>query len=270
MRRFILLSMSFCLFNSFAFALAEPAEQTEPVSPEVSQEVSTGSQALIQAAASGNLTEVKRLHKAGVELNTKMGSEQTTALIEAAKHGHIKIVGLLLGAGVDIAQQDAQGNSVLMHAVKARHLEQVKLLRQNGADLNAHNLADETVLMAACSVMGNKDTVRYLLKKRSNAHASSKTGATALHFAAASGADSALRTLIMYEVDLDAQDNKGMTALMLLAGNADTDPVNRMKMAKSLVQEGAQHDLKNKAGATALDLAKAAKDEKLITYLESI
>ena len=267
MKRVVILSISLCLLNFATISvLAEPMlAETKPVI-----EVSADAQAFVQAARVGNLLEVKRLQGAGLSLESKVGSEHSTALIEAAKHGHIKIVGFLLDAGANVAQKDVHGNSVLMQGVKARDLELVKLLKQNGADLNDQNLMDETVLMAACSIMGNKDIVRYLLSKSSNSHASSKDGSTALHFSAASGADSALRTLIMYEVDLNAQNKKGMTALMLLAGNADTNPVNRVKMATSLVQKGAKYDLKNASGQTALDLAKAAKETGLVAYLESL
>ncbi|MEI0608195.1 ankyrin repeat domain-containing protein [Brachyspira pulli] len=80
--------------------------------------------------------------------------------------------------------------------------------------------------------------------------------------AAENGDIETVRYLINSEVDIDAQDNDGNTALSIavLSGNSST--------VKLLLDYSADHSIKNKYGQTAMDIAKKEKNYEIIGILE--
>lgn len=71
----------------------------------------------------------------------------TTALMEAARHGHTEVVILLIKSGADInASTDKNKWTALMSAANEGNLEIVRILIENGADTEAMNSAGFTAL----------------------------------------------------------------------------------------------------------------------------
>lgn len=86
---------------------------------------------LIWAASRGDLSEVKRLHAEGVDLN--MGDyDGRTALHLAAAENKRKVAEYLLNHGALPHIEDRDGDSPLDEAVKAGHDKMVGLLRSHG------------------------------------------------------------------------------------------------------------------------------------------
>lgn len=86
---------------------------------------------LIQASTDGNYDIVMTQLMNGVDYES-----MTTALVEASKQGHLKIVKILVQKGADVKIHD---NEPLRVASKHGHLEIVKFLIDNGADVSANN-----------------------------------------------------------------------------------------------------------------------------------
>ncbi|GCC25012.1 hypothetical protein chiPu_0003416 [Chiloscyllium punctatum] len=85
------------------------------------------------AAMKGDLTSVRSLISAGININSK-DNAGWTALHEACSRGFINIIQELLKAGADVNSRGMHGVLPLHDAVSRSHYEAVKLLLQYGAD----------------------------------------------------------------------------------------------------------------------------------------
>jgi len=117
--------------------------------------------ALYLAVKSGNLEEVKKIIKKGVNINALLYSDDYTALIYASENGNSDIVKFLINAGADLNIKP-QGHTALLCASQDGHLEVVKLLINGGADINIKSNSGYTALMLAFDRSHTK-TVKLLL-----------------------------------------------------------------------------------------------------------
>ena len=88
-------------------------------------------EALIQAAATGDLATVQALLHSGVDMEAR-NAEGRTALMLAAHGGHTAVVHALSAAGADIDVRDARNWSALMIAAQAGQLPVVQALAHAG------------------------------------------------------------------------------------------------------------------------------------------
>ena len=110
-----------------------------------------------------NLDLIRLLIDGGANINAKY--RFCTALINASRRGHQKVVRLLLDEGAAINPKRYNGLTALIEATRNNHLEVVKLLLDYGADLNNKPINNETPLMTAF-LSGNLKMVELLLEKR--------------------------------------------------------------------------------------------------------
>ena len=99
------------------------------------------------------------------------------------------------------------------------------------------------VLLGACALL-----IAFVKKRFADA-ASVSAPKSALAKAAANGQLAQVVTLIGAGIDVNDQDDRGGTALMLAARN------NRLPVVQYLLEQGAKVDLKTKSGFSALDIA---------------
>lgn len=106
--------------------------------------------ALINASRAGNLPEVTRIVRAGVDVNANEEHEDewTTPLNAASKNGHLDVVRFLVNNGANVNKKDFEGITAIYFAAKGRggrdmsavrgdHLDVVRFLVNNGAkDIN--------------------------------------------------------------------------------------------------------------------------------------
>ena len=94
---------------------------------------------LIIAAGAGDRDEcasiLESIHNNRDYHITKRGV-LTTALIEAAKEGHLDIVEILMKHGADIHDKTIDGDSPIIYASEQGHVNVLGLLLSNGADPN--------------------------------------------------------------------------------------------------------------------------------------
>ena len=143
-------------------------------------------------------------------------------------------------------EEAAQGNGT--------HL---KLLVAAGADINVQAGDERATPLQVAVTKGNADLVERLIECKAAVNVPTATGKTALHMAAMQADARMIRALLAAGARHDFVDREGhYTALHLAAGYAnpkDTDPVSL------LIDAGANLDARDRAGATALDYAVAAK-----------
>ncbi|XP_078040844.1 myosin binding subunit isoform X3 [Augochlora pura] len=230
----------------------------------------------LAACAAGDKEEVVRLLQKGADINTG-NVDGLTALHQACINDDLDMVEFLVEKGADINRGDNEGWTPLHATASCGLLSIAKYLIEKGCDLAAVNNDGELALDIA---QGNE--MEEMLQQHINEsgidcdHARSeeersmlndakawrsgamgkdavhpKTGATALHVAAAKGYTKVMNILLQAKCDVNAQDFDGWTPLHAAAH------WDQFEACKLLVENFCNMDIKNYADQTAFDIADA-------------
>eukprot|EP00953_Heterococcus_sp_UTEX-ZZ885_P019288 10775-Heterococcus_DN1.PRE.3 len=161
--------------------------------------------------------EVLLAHGANVNSTDHCG---LTALHAAAEGGHIETATVLIAAGADVTIVDSGGSSSVHRAIDNSNADMVKLLFQQGAAAVLQTRVPCTCAMSwqcgsvtAVMLCKHAPTLKLLLAAGADVHATTSTGNTCLHIAAAhSYVAPVLCLLIKAGVDLHAVNAAGKTA----------------------------------------------------------
>jgi ankyrin repeat protein len=151
-------------------------------------------------------------------------------------------------------------------------VEIAKLAIDYGADVNSktEDFEQPAIVLAADSP-GSFELVKYLFEHNANINAVGKAGRTALAEAAEHCYDNILKYLISKKANLDIQENyyKGDTALIrsIKGKNYSYDLTKYNITSNILIDAGANLNLQNTYGRTALHVAAAGKNYKLVKSL---
>ncbi|XP_029418036.1 protein phosphatase 1 regulatory subunit 12B isoform X2 [Nannospalax galili] len=211
-----------------------------------------GLTALHQACIDENLDMVKFLVENRANVN-QQDNEGWTPLHAAASCGYLNIAEFFInhGASVGIVNSEGEVPSDLAEepAMKDLLLEQVK---KQGVDLEQSRKEEEQQMLQDARQWLNSGKIEDARQPRS--------GATALHVAAAKGYSEVLRLLIQAGYELNVQDHDGWTPLHAAAHWG-------VKEACSILAEAlCDMDMRNKLGQTPFDVA----DEGLVEHLEML
>lgn len=209
-----------------------------------------GDTPLILAAKNGHVDIVRSLIQDGADIDAR-DNEGNNALLIAIKNNQIDIIPLLLEAGINVNSANTYLDTALILAIMAPSaLTILDLLLKYGADLNIKNRYNRTPLWMACR-QGNMEVVLYLIEKGSNIHDLDSKGSNLLYVASDNEPINVLEYLLsLKKLDINNQNNEGLTPLMVAALGGRADKV------KMLVQSGANINLKDNDGETAFSLAK--------------
>ncbi|XP_038018720.1 protein phosphatase 1 regulatory subunit 12B isoform X2 [Motacilla alba alba] len=211
-----------------------------------------GLTALHQACIDENLDMVKFLVENGANVN-QQDNEGWTPLHAVASCGYLNIAEYLISHGANVAAVNSEGevpsDIAEEAAMKDLLLEQVK---KQGVDLELSRKEEEQQML--------QDARQWLNSGRIEDIKQPRTGATALHVAAAKGYSEVMRLLIQAGFNLNVQDNDGWTPLHAAAHWG-------VKEACSILAEAlCDMDIRNKLGQTPFDVA----DEGLVEHLEML
>ena len=152
----------------------------------------------------------------------------------------------LLGRGFDANTVDPKGRSGLYLALSEPSPKAVQVLVDwSKTDVNRLNASGESALMIA-ALKGNLELATKLIEKGADIN---KTGWTPLHYAASSGHLAIIALLLDNSAYIDAESPNRTTPLMMAAMYGSPQAVKR------LLQDGADPNLKNQQGLTALQFA---------------
>jgi ankyrin repeat protein len=165
---------------------------------------------------------------------------------KAVQFDDVKTVQALLQRGFDPNTVNPSGISGLMIAVREPSLKVAQLLASwPKVKTEVRNENDESVLMLA-ALKGYLPLVKQLVEKDADVN---KPGWTPLHYAASGGHVSVIEFLLENSAYIDAESPNGSTPLMMAAMYGSPESV------KVLIQAGADLNIKNQLGLTALDFA---------------
>jgi ankyrin repeat protein len=215
------------------------------------------------------------------EASTK---EKNVRLVQAAERGNLADVQDELNDGVDVNAKDIFGWTALMRAsyggyTYGRYAEVVKLLLDKGADVNIKTKEGETALMKASSG-GYAEVVKLLLDKGANVNIKTDEGITALMKASSGGYAEVVKLLLDKRANVNIKTDEGITALMEASsggyskkeifGKAQTAASERgcIEVVKLLLAKGADINVKNSKGETALVIAKDKGKTEIVAMLE--
>ena len=142
--------------------------------------------ALVLAARSGDLDDVRGLVEGGRDVNEAEGGKSIgfgfTALISAARKGHSGIVRFLLEAGADVNLANHAGSTPLIWSSICGHHAVVKMLLDWGAKVDQANSGGSTPLIYASS-NGHYVVTKLLLTAGADVNHANNYGRTALSVA---------------------------------------------------------------------------------------
>ncbi|XP_011698879.1 PREDICTED: protein phosphatase 1 regulatory subunit 12A-like isoform X4 [Wasmannia auropunctata] len=239
----------------------------------------------LAACAASDKEEVVRLLQKGADINTG-NVDGLTALHQACIDDDLDMVEFLVEQGADINRGDNEGWTPLHATASCGFVSIAKYLIEQGCNLAAVNNDGELALDIAESDemedmlqqhinkagidcdQARSEEERSMLNDakawRSGAPGKDsmhpRSGATALHVAAAKGYIKVMHILLQARCNVDAQDFDGWTPLH---GAAHW---GQLEACKLLVENGCDMDMKNYADQTAFDVA----DADILKSLENL
>jgi ankyrin repeat protein len=184
----------------------------------------------------------------------------------AAANGDVKEIERLIAAGERPDIQDARSRTPLHVAVYRKHHDAARALIRLGANPNAFD-ADRYDILTIAAVQNDIDMLKLALEGGANpGNVTSPYDGTALIAAAHRGHVEVVRILIAHKAPLDHVNRLGWTALIeaVVLGNGGADHVATVE---ALVRAGADADIKDRHGGTALSYARQRGYSAMIKIL---
>jgi ankyrin repeat protein len=196
---------------------------------------------LISAAQKGDLKRVRVLLQAGADVDATdaEASEIHPGLNMAYREGGLEF----------LEKNDWKlGRTALMWAARHGHVEIVRLLVDSAAKVNAKDHVGLTPLMLAV-INGNAEDVRILIDAGANLQAKERNGSTPLIFAVKSKKPVIVQALLAAGANVNVKSKEGTTPLMIAAEHGDPEVV------QEFLKAGADPKVQAKKGPTALGAA---------------
>jgi ankyrin repeat protein len=197
---------------------------------------------LIASGCEAAADSVQLLLRKGADVNARQQNNGATPLSAAALSGGPRICRMLLAAGARADTATTDGWTALMYAVGYRDVELVKMLIAGGAQVNAKNISSGKVRH------GDIDMKEL----------------TALMLAVPFGSPEMVKALLDAGADVRAHDGRGMTPLMFAVASDNQDA----RVARLLVERGAEVNAVSSSGETALDWAHKFNEPDVLKVLE--
>ncbi|XP_052089087.1 protein phosphatase 1 regulatory subunit 12A-like isoform X10 [Mytilus californianus] len=239
----------------------------------------------LAACSSGDRDEVLQLLKKGADINTS-NIDGLTALHQACIDDNLDMVEFLVQHSADVDVCDNEGWTPLHATASCGFTEIARYLIKEGANVAAVNndgdlpidICEDEIMeqmlqeeMSKLDIDADaarqeeenqmlEDANKWLNNKSVKEKRHQKTGATALHVAAAKGYMKVISVLLQAGVDVNARDNDGWTPLHAAAHWCQEE------VCKALVDHMCDMEVKNNAGQTSIDVA----DSDIIKLLEEL
>ncbi len=170
-----------------------------------------------------------------------------TALHLAAWRGQTEVAIKLMALGADPDKEDATGNTMVEYGVMSKSVEMLQLIQQLPA---YHDKSHDTRLLHTAAASNHVEVLSELILDDVNLNAVDKSGSTALHVAAINNAGDVASLLVAGDdVAPDIANHAGDTALHVAARQG------HVRLIETLIGARADIDKKNQAKLTPLYIA---------------
>jgi len=221
---------------------------------------------LLEASKKGCFTVAANLLRRGASLRAK-DRFGNTSLHHASRMGHNKLVLYFLDKGAEIDQLNLAGSSPLLRAVISNRRRTTKILLQAGAKFEVVNKNGITPL-ASAAFNGNDGILKLLLDSGAEPNRIDGIGKGPIVYAAAKGFYKIVKRLLSAGVQVNQKYANNLTALMWASGYSNDVPeVDGIKTVNLLIEEGAELNLKDNRGRTALMIAAERGHAKIVGVL---
>ncbi|KAI3696449.1 hypothetical protein L1987_79465 [Smallanthus sonchifolius] len=176
----------------------------------------------------------------------------------AARLGYYTVLNhLVVQDGCDLDSKTEAGETALMICARYKHVDCLKLLARSGADFGLVNIANQCVQSIAGSVrwtLGLRQVILDVVQTGTVLYSSDTSIFSTLMFVTRINDIESLEKIVYQTgvVDLNEQDENGYSAGMVAVINGHVDAF------RLLVYAGADLNLENKYGETAISLSKAS------------
>lgn len=198
-------------------------------------------------------------HKA-VDVRTAF-QRRTPIEIAVRNEAPLDIVKRLLKKECDPNQECCDGSPVIALAVESGDFDTYCCLRENEADLEQLVTFQKIPLLHLAARVFNQEIILDLLNHGARVDAIGRHGRTALFEAVKFHRTPSMRTLIKAGADVNMQDDKGITPLMVAASQSNLEAV------KVLIVNNAQIDVVNNYSQTVKDFCGPKLNFTLIEQL---
>lgn len=172
----------------------------------------------------GSIQKVKACIESGADINMQ-DSAGATLLMRAVYNNNVDMVQMPMSFNPNVNLQDSSKNSPFLYAFARGYLDILKLIYKKADTRNVVNIYGGNGLIPACE-KGHLETVKFLLENT--------------------------------DINVNHINNLSWTALLevTILGN---DSINYQEIVKVLLKHGADKNIKDNTGKTALDYAKERK-----------
>ncbi|MBS1872446.1 MAG: ankyrin repeat domain-containing protein [Acidobacteria bacterium] len=188
-----------------------------------------------------------------------------TALGSACSYSRDNTVRMLLSRGAAVTQADRDGWTPLHRATGFNATPSLEIVRALVRNGANVNAASNDGTTPLMNALGHPDVVSFLLENGAAATARTKDGVTLLMLAAARDLPDMVKPLTDRGADVNLQNDHGETALMYASGAVDR--VDKPETVKALLDRGARADLVDRDGSTALILAVSRQNRGAVRVL---
>ena len=213
--------------------------------------------ALQRVAGRGHEQLTRLLLEEGAAVDAPLEGE-VPPLFRAAELGRDNIVKILIQHGATTESRDRAKRTAIFPAAQRNHKVTLSLLLQAGADVNVRDVDDQNLMLCLASEKSEKlmkwedEIIRMLLRTDLDLEAKDKEGRTALLWAAATGKVNLVKLVLTgrthNNANIKATNNRGKTALHL----AVESKTNRLALVKTLLEHEANVHAVSDGGWTAL------------------
>lgn len=214
-------------------------------------------------AVSNNRVEIVKLFSDNNKLVSSKTLDKATPLLLAAEKGYREICEILLKAGADPRTPGKDKRNALHTAVAFGKVEVVRLLSTNPQVKNSQTATDlETPLIIAVD-MGHIEICEILIKAGVDPLFANKYGRNALHQATRKENTKIVEMLIGANRELlNSKTLKFQITPLMIAAERGHAAIFEM-----LLKAGADPEVRNSKGINALQIASAAKNQKIVDIL---